>query len=120
MIRQFVDGKVKRTGQSITMSPVALISAKTKARALLNDNSRNWITNKPTRQFVKTREGKDSTYSKRLRVCKNLLLLSCVVGVFESSLVFYRMIAPYNAPPPSPDLIMTYLDYICFTTDTPL
>jgi hypothetical protein len=120
MIRQFVDGKVKRTGQSITMSPAALLSAKIKARALLDDDSRNWITNKPTRQFVKTREGKDSTYSKRLRVCKNLLLLSYVVGDFESSLVFDRMIAPYNAPPPSPDLIMTYLDYKICTTDTPL
>jgi hypothetical protein len=120
MIRQFVDGRVKRTGQSIIMPPAALLSAKTKARALLDDDSRNWITNKPTRQFVKTREEKDSTYSKRLRVCKNLLLLSYVVGDFESSLVFDRMITPYNAPPPSPDLIMTYLDYKICKTDTPL
>jgi hypothetical protein len=92
MIRQFVDGKVKYTGQSITMSPTALLSAKTKARALLNDESCNWITNKPTRQFMKTREGKDYMYSKHLRVCKNLLLLSYMVGDFESSLVFDRMI----------------------------
>jgi hypothetical protein len=119
MIRQFVDGKAKYTGQSITMSSAALLSAKTKARALLDEKSCNWITNKPTHQFVKTREEKYSMYSKRLRVCKNLLLLSYVVGDFESSLVFVRMIAPYNAPPPNPDLIMTYLDYKICTTDTP-
>jgi hypothetical protein len=49
-----------------------------------------------------------------------LLLFSYVVGDFESSLVFDRMIAPFNTPPPNPDLIMTYLDFKICTTDTPL
>jgi hypothetical protein len=121
---RFVDGSRNPSARVTQVSDAAIRLGINKVQLILAQERRRWETITPTRQFVRrvdmVRKKEDRVYQQQVCRITDMLRFSYLVQDYESALVFDRVCTPNNPLPPDADLVKSYLNYKCSTTDTPL
>jgi hypothetical protein len=106
------------------VSAAAIRRGVSKVGLILAQKSRKWETITPTRQLIRrvdtVRNKRDRVYDQHVCRIADMLRFCYLVQDYESAVVFDRVRTPNNPPPPDADLVKSYLNYKCSTTDTPL